>query len=427
MEPRFGHDFSKVRVHSGAAAEQSARAVNAHAYTVGQNIVFGAGMFAPATAGGRRLLAHELTHVVQQEGHPGASVIQRAEVDDRSCAGLNDAAADIDAEVNTEIADERKGMDKPIFAPLLSLHVMQRLGGRSAISPIETFVENLPATKRRIPPNDLSGTKYSGAENVNKFYKFQTLGVAHVVGSVVKIHGLCIGADKLGHFFDQGYDYFSATPPSGSKTADTANIGRAMEIGQFGLAATGVFSNADQVANHAGMQFYKDLEKDPDKYKFSIKNYITDQWNEQSNPSFYEPQIGGVVWGNLLTGKWQGTFTPAAGGTAVNVTFSLAVPTPSSVTGTFQLQAQSSPDKPKDVTIKSGTIRQKTSKVSATAPDGSAMSADPVSGISIEFDWERAGSSGKGQLDSVNEQTLSGTLGVGSAAAGSGVFKLKKI
>jgi uncharacterized protein YdbL (DUF1318 family) len=71
MEQRFGYDFSTVRVHSGAAAEQSAREVNAHAYTVGQNIVFGAGRFAPGTRAGQRLLAHELTHVVQQSGTNG--------------------------------------------------------------------------------------------------------------------------------------------------------------------------------------------------------------------------------------------------------------------------------------------------------------------------------------------------------------------
>ncbi|MCE8425223.1 MAG: DUF4157 domain-containing protein [Candidatus Methanoperedens sp.] len=67
FEPRFGHDFSQVRVHSGGAAEQSARDVNANAYTVGHNIVFGAGQFAPGTHGGRRLIAHELMHVVQGE------------------------------------------------------------------------------------------------------------------------------------------------------------------------------------------------------------------------------------------------------------------------------------------------------------------------------------------------------------------------
>jgi hypothetical protein len=66
FELRFGHDFSRVRVHTGASAEQSARAVNAHAYTVRNNMVFGAGQFAPGTQEGRRLLAHELTHVVQQ-------------------------------------------------------------------------------------------------------------------------------------------------------------------------------------------------------------------------------------------------------------------------------------------------------------------------------------------------------------------------
>src|SRR5262245_33717628 len=66
LEPRFGHDFSNVRVHTDAQAAESARAVNALAYTVGSNVVFGAGQYAPATERGGRLLAHELTHVVQQ-------------------------------------------------------------------------------------------------------------------------------------------------------------------------------------------------------------------------------------------------------------------------------------------------------------------------------------------------------------------------
>lgn len=66
LEPRFGHDFSQVRVHADAKAVESAAAVNAHAYTVGRHIVFGDRKHAPATADGRRLLAHELTHVIQQ-------------------------------------------------------------------------------------------------------------------------------------------------------------------------------------------------------------------------------------------------------------------------------------------------------------------------------------------------------------------------
>jgi hypothetical protein len=66
MEPRFGHDFSNVRVHTDATAAESAKAVNALAYTVGNNVVFGAGQYKPLTNSGRKLLAHELTHAVQQ-------------------------------------------------------------------------------------------------------------------------------------------------------------------------------------------------------------------------------------------------------------------------------------------------------------------------------------------------------------------------
>lgn len=79
MGQRFGYDFSRVRVHADAVAAQSARDVSAHAYTVGQNIVFAAGQFAPATEQGRRLLAHELTHVVQQAGTAGMPVVQKQE------------------------------------------------------------------------------------------------------------------------------------------------------------------------------------------------------------------------------------------------------------------------------------------------------------------------------------------------------------
>jgi hypothetical protein len=70
MEARFGYDFGHVRVHTDAYAAESARRAHAVAYTVGRDIVFGAGQYAPETAAGRRVLAHELTHVVQQADHP---------------------------------------------------------------------------------------------------------------------------------------------------------------------------------------------------------------------------------------------------------------------------------------------------------------------------------------------------------------------
>jgi peptidoglycan/xylan/chitin deacetylase (PgdA/CDA1 family) len=66
FEPRFRHDFSQVRVHTDAKATASAQAVNAVAYTVGRDVVFRTGHYAPGTAAGQRLLGHELMHVAQQ-------------------------------------------------------------------------------------------------------------------------------------------------------------------------------------------------------------------------------------------------------------------------------------------------------------------------------------------------------------------------
>jgi hypothetical protein len=69
FEPRFGHDFGRVRIHTDKKAAKSAQLVHASAYTVGQDIVFGSGRYAPETPAGRKLLAHELAHTTQQ--HPG--------------------------------------------------------------------------------------------------------------------------------------------------------------------------------------------------------------------------------------------------------------------------------------------------------------------------------------------------------------------
>ena len=80
FEPRFGYDFSGVRVHADNQAADSARSVSALAYTVGHDLVFGSGQYAPSSRTGQRLLAHELSHVVQQSHAPEeGSLIQRKE------------------------------------------------------------------------------------------------------------------------------------------------------------------------------------------------------------------------------------------------------------------------------------------------------------------------------------------------------------
>jgi len=84
MEGRFNHDFSAVRIHTDDRAADSARAVNARAYTVGSDVVFGRGQYRPATGDGKRILAHELTHTIQQVSNSDhATVFEVAETSDQ--------------------------------------------------------------------------------------------------------------------------------------------------------------------------------------------------------------------------------------------------------------------------------------------------------------------------------------------------------
>jgi hypothetical protein len=91
MEPRFGQDFSRVRVHADATAAESARSVHALAYTVGQHIVFAPGQYDPHSPRSRRLLAHELAHTVQQAGSAG---VGQAKLDIDPADSPAEAAAD---------------------------------------------------------------------------------------------------------------------------------------------------------------------------------------------------------------------------------------------------------------------------------------------------------------------------------------------
>jgi hypothetical protein len=83
FESRLGHDFSEVRIHTDNPAADSARGLNALAYTVGRDIVFGAGQYSPGSTSGQKLLAHELVHTIQQAEGSGGNplLLQRAATD----------------------------------------------------------------------------------------------------------------------------------------------------------------------------------------------------------------------------------------------------------------------------------------------------------------------------------------------------------
>lgn len=138
MESHLGADLSAVRVHTGSEAAAAAKSVQAHAYTVGDDVVFGEGQYQPDTAAGRRTLAHELTHVVQQRSGPvdgtdtGAGYrlsspddrFERAaeETADRVVAGLGagDVAAGAPAGVQRQAAAPGEEEEEPEEAAQMS-------------------------------------------------------------------------------------------------------------------------------------------------------------------------------------------------------------------------------------------------------------------------------------------------------------------
>jgi hypothetical protein len=107
FEPRFGYDFSRVRVHVDARAGASVRSVGALAYTAGLNVVFGPGRYSPQSEGGRRLLAHELAHVVQQGTGRSDTAIQRACLSGAVCVSPPGSASGFGAAVGTREAAAR--------------------------------------------------------------------------------------------------------------------------------------------------------------------------------------------------------------------------------------------------------------------------------------------------------------------------------
>jgi len=110
MEPRFGRDFSNVRIHTGPAAADSACSINALAYTLGSNVVFAPGRYNPHSSVGRSLLAHELTHTIQQGSalDPSRSAEARVQRQHDPAASTMPETAALDEQYQTALAESRR-------------------------------------------------------------------------------------------------------------------------------------------------------------------------------------------------------------------------------------------------------------------------------------------------------------------------------
>jgi hypothetical protein len=166
MESRFGHDFSRVRIHSDATANRSAQAIHASAYTVGDNVVFGANQYRPHSQEGRGLLAHELTHVIQQgaarvsSGVPAGSPSDIAE---HEAERLGEAAVQGDGLLRPKVSRPVSLMLQP--ADLQSIPLKERKAIQVSTMSVTVPGERIDAFFKLMPSGNPGEKRSVGATN----------------------------------------------------------------------------------------------------------------------------------------------------------------------------------------------------------------------------------------------------------------------
>ena len=412
------HDLAHVRIHCGTAAAASALALGARAYTLGNNIVFAAGQFAPHTLEGRLLLAHELAHVIQQR-RSGRVLVQRAEVGDTQLpAGirLNDLRNKLNSHINSSLRRARSAAvakkDSQSRAAKIARLVYKDQGEISlpdlAHAPVEKWVNRMHSAKVGVV-----GDIYKPSQAQTRY-----AGLSRWQSScpVVLISRTLIGTDKIGHFFQLGFYYFARSRKlkidfKGFDLAELFGDDDSEET-SFGLETTGVYSRADIAANLKGQTFYEDLLKNP-KMNFDISNYITRDWNEAINSNFYAGKIASTVWKNVLTRLWKGEFTSKSKRGPTKISTRL-VGNGSGVAGEYDYIGTSG--NRVEGSVRDGKITFKKSPAVA----------DAVTHVEILFDWSEGSSRGKGKWVSSTETELQGTWGNGTSRSDGGLWNLSR-
>lgn len=204
FESRFGHDFGHVRVHDGARAARSNRRLNAEAFTLGSNIHFAAGNYRPDTEAGRRLLAHELSHVIQQRGASQVSDGTRVEI------GAPDDRFEREAERAAEsVTDAASSADRSVPSP----------GGRDEAAP--TRMRNLEPTLSRDAGAGVKLRRFTRGE------RGQISNLDAVVGTAEKLADrTSLGLMRWGRFTAAAGGsgaWEAATSPESGSTTPLAN------------------------------------------------------------------------------------------------------------------------------------------------------------------------------------------------------------
>lgn len=266
--PRFGHDFSGVRVHVGGDAANAARAVHARAYTIGNDIVFGSGEYAPSTSEGRRLLAHELAHTIQQAGTKRSGTVLQRLSPDFEVLGRSRQSASTPASVfferNSSVIDGAEDTKLGAFAGValstvtLKGFASEEETGRPAL--VNARLDAVAARLKAISPGtgdpakspDLtSGTGQLAYRDVRRV----EILVAGAVSSVPHCDaGADIACGPAPNPFDRGVDAAVNTLlPAAISALDTPAVAPAKDaLALFGGAANAATAKANliKIKNH---------------------------------------------------------------------------------------------------------------------------------------------------------------------------------
>ena len=182
MESRFGHDFSQVKIHTHSQAADSAQTINARAYTLGQDVVFNTGEYTPGTESGKHLLAHELTHVVQQSGSVQRQVMrEEGAIAEPATSSPADTLVTLDGEITPAPANiDTTGLDVDVASlfPAAaeseseSTELTSMKGVNKAIAKISAALQASCSPDRSLTWADFKGSP-SGSSSAETAYKLQ--------------------------------------------------------------------------------------------------------------------------------------------------------------------------------------------------------------------------------------------------------------
>jgi hypothetical protein len=393
MELGFGHDFSRVRVHADAAAEQSARDLDARAYTLGHDIVFGAGRYAPHTTEGRRLLAHELTHVVQQSqaAQAPAQRVQRGSLKGPTtkphscggwtCAPMSDCKKPDDKGAPTSTPSTSWKLTANLDVDVLSA---SEITGPSEVG--HAFVEF----------TESNGDRYTYGHYPNKTQSPDPVLHPQVPGCTAhpdQTHSACV--DMRIPFMLTQAEY-------------TAALGMAQAWCSAGQPYNVLTNNCATFVSFVVGAAGKTLPGA--RGSIGYGSFSADNPN-----TLFEAYIGqtdSAAWRQRVTGSFTGHYDTAGGASVTFSSFKLKTDDKYSVAGKYSYTGSSG------------------DKVEGTLDGSLTFEVDPATKAviaTVKFDWSEPSGTGKGVWNVSASGDLKGTWGRGAADSGAGAWELTKL